>query len=255
MVQDRPLRTCRSDSGLWVKPLKLLIFDCDGTLVDSQHKICAAMQAAYSAQGLPTPARERLVSIVGLSLTEAFTALGEGADGYPVQSLIAQYRAASSSLRASQIAWEPLSPGARETIESLAARPDIVLGIATGKSRRGVDAVLGSHGLRDHFVTIQTADLAPSKPHRAMVLQAMDETGLGAEDTVVIGDSIYDMAMARAAGALALGAGWGYHTPQALLAADAAVVLEGFDALMPVLEATWSDLACVRPGKVKVGHA
>jgi phosphoglycolate phosphatase len=255
MVQDRPLRTCRSDSALWVKPLKLLIFDCDGTLVDSQHKIRAAMQAAYSAQGLPTPAREHLLSIVGLSLTEAFTALGAGADGYPVQSLVAQYRAASSSLRASQTAWEPLFPGARETIESLAARPDILLGIATGKSRRGVDAVLGAHALRDHFFTIQTADLAPSKPHPAMVMQAMAETGLGAQDTVVIGDSIYDMAMAKAAGALALGAGWGYHAPQALLDAGATVVLEGFDALMPVLEATWPDLASVWPGKAQVGHA
>jgi phosphoglycolate phosphatase len=235
--------------------LKLLIFDCDGTLVDSQHKICAAMHEAYSAHGLPAPARARLLSVVGLSLTEAFTALREGAEGYPVQSLVDRYRAASSAMRASQTAWEPLFPGARQAIESLAAHPDVVLGIATGKSRRGVDAVLGAHGLRDHFATIQTADRAPSKPHPGMVLQAMEEIGASAGDTVVIGDSTYDMAMAKAAGAWPLGVTWGYHPPQALLDAGAKIILDDFAALLPALEAAWPELSSSRGREAKADHA
>ena len=145
-------------------PLKLIIFDCDGTLVDSQHMIVAAMHAAYGAQGLPVPARERLLSIVGLSLNEAFRTLGEDDPGYPVAGLVEGYRSAFFDLRQAQTEVEPLFPGAREAVEALALRPDVVLGIATGKSRRGVDLVLGSHGLLQHFLTIQTADTSPSKP-------------------------------------------------------------------------------------------
>jgi phosphoglycolate phosphatase len=226
--------------------LKLLIFDCDGTLVDSQHKICAAMHEAYSAHGLPVPARERLLSIVGLSLTEAFTALGEGAEGFPVQGLVERYKAASSAMRASQSEWEPLFPGARDAIDALAARADLVLGIATGKSRRGVEAVLGAHGLRERFATIQTADRAPSKPHPGMVQQAMAEVGADPEDTALVGDSVYDMAMARAAGATALGVAWGYHRPQALREAGATIVLEQFAALVPTLDGLWADLSSSR---------
>jgi phosphoglycolate phosphatase len=235
--------------------LKLLIFDCDGTLVDSQHKICAAMQVAYTAHGLGVPPRARLLSVVGLSLTEAFTVLGEGQEGYPVHSLVDAYRTASSAMRDSQAAWEPLFPGARETIEVLAARADIVLGIATGKSRRGVDAVLSAHGLRQRFTTIQTADRAPSKPHPAMVLQAMEETGVGAEDTVVIGDSSYDMAMSAAAGALGIGVSWGYHAPQALLEAGARTVLQEFAALIPALGAVWPELRSPPTREAYAGHA
>jgi phosphoglycolate phosphatase len=227
--------------------VKLVIFDCDGTLVDSQHMICAAMQAAFAAQGLPLPARERLLSVVGLSLAEAFTDLGAGADGYPVHSLAEQYKAAFQALRKAEKHLEPLYPGAREAIEELAARPDVVLGLATGKSRRGVDLVLGHHGLLDRFMTIQTADTAPSKPHPAMVEQAMAEIGVGPRDTVVVGDTVFDVAMAHAAGAGAIGVSWGYHDPQALRAAGAHTVIEVFANLLPSLDALWTAAALPAP--------
>jgi phosphoglycolate phosphatase len=115
--------------------------------------------------------------------------------------------------------------------------------------------VLGAHGLRDHFATIQTADRAPSKPHPGMVLQAMEETGASAEDTVVIGDSIYDIAMAKAADAWPFGVTWGYHPPQALLEAGAAVVLDDFAALLPALDAAWPGLSASLGRKAKAGHA
>lgn len=155
-------------------PLKLVIFDCDGTLVDSQHMILAAMQHAYIAHALPVPARETLLSIVGLSLNEAFTTLGKGAERFPVASLAEHYKLAFHAMRETGEHMEPLYPGAMEAIAALARRDDIVLGIATGKSQRGVRVVLGHHGLLDHFITIKTADDAPSKPDPGMVIAAME---------------------------------------------------------------------------------
>ena len=117
-----------------------------------------------------------------------------------------------------------------------------LLGIATGKSRRGVDAVLGHHGLLERFVTIQTADDNPSKPHPAMVTRAMNETGAGAVDTVLIGDTTYDMEMARNAAAAAIGVDWGYHPSNALQDAGASTVLGSFSELVPWLDDHWSSL-------------
>jgi len=230
--------------------LKLIVFDCDGTLVDSQHMICAAMRQAYEANNLSVPAREQLLSIVGLSLPDAFrrlaAAAGDDAD-HPVDSLVTCYKNAFAGLRSSVDHLEPLYPGARETLETLAGRPDTLLGIATGKSQRGVRAVLGRHGLADRFVTIQTSDDAPSKPHPGMVLAAMRETGVAADDTVVVGDTVFDLEMARAAGARAIGVGWGYHPAPALRAAGADAMIAAFADLLPTLDRLWADGAVADP--------
>jgi phosphoglycolate phosphatase len=219
--------------------LKLVIFDCDGTLVDSQHLIVSAMSEAYQANGLPVPDRKTMLSMVGLSLVELFTALGKGKEGYPVASLADGYRDAFHRLREGGAAIEPLYPGAAEAVTALARRDDVVLGIATGKSQRGVHLVLGHHGLIDHFLTVQTADDAPSKPDPGMVNAAMREAGVAPGDTVVVGDTGYDMAMARAAGATAIGVTWGYHTRDALIAGGATAVIEDFSKLIPALDAIW----------------
>jgi len=225
------------------KTLKLVIFDCDGTLVDSQHMIVAAMGEAYRAHDLPMPERARLLSIVGLSLHDAFSVLGDGDPGFPVSSLVESYRTAFFGLREAGRHLEPLFPGAREAVEGLSGRPDVVLGIATGKSQRGVRAVLGHHGLLDRFGTIQTADDAPSKPDPGMVLEAMRATGAAPRDTVVIGDTSYDMAMANAAAVAGIGVAWGYHAPEMLRNAGAATVIEHFAALTPTLDAMWGGSA------------
>jgi len=221
------------------KSLKLVVFDCDGTLVDSQHMICTAMAKAYQAHGLAVPERETMLSIVGLSLVEAFTALGKGAQGFPAASLAEQYRLAFHALREAGEQIEPLYPGAAEAVAALARREDVVLGIATGKSQRGVRLVLGHHGLLDHFITIKTADDAPSKPDPGMVLHAMREAGATPENTVVVGDTVYDIAMARAAGAAPIGVAWGYHTREALERAGAPVI-EAFATLEPTLDRMWT---------------
>ncbi len=222
------------------KSLKLVIFDCDGTLVDGQHMILAAMSEAYRAHGLPVPARETLLSIVGLSLTEAFTVLAEGAQRFPVASLAEHYKLAFHALRESGEHMEALYPGAAQAVAALARRDDVALGIATGKSQRGVRVVLGHHGLLDHFITIKTADDAPSKPDPGMVIAAMQEAGVSPANTVVIGDTVYDIAMARAAGATAIGVTWGYHLRAALEEAGASLVIDDFAALVPALDSIWA---------------
>jgi phosphoglycolate phosphatase len=222
--------------------LKLVIFDCDGTLVDSQHMIVAAMNSAYAAHDLPAPPRERLLSIVGLSLPQAFAALGEGMPDFPVDSFVQAYKDAFFALRQSDRYLEPLFPGALDALAALAARNDVLLGVATGKSRRGVDAVLGRHGLLGHFITIKTADDAPSKPDPGMVEQAMREAGVGPERTLMVGDTVYDIAMAQAAGTAAVGVSWGYHPVEALHGAGAAAVVDTFPELIPALDRLWSDV-------------
>jgi phosphoglycolate phosphatase len=197
------------------------------------------MTSAYRAHAIPMPDRETMLSIVGLSLVEGFTALGKGAADYPAESLAEGYRDAFHKLRDGGAAVEPLYPGAAEVIVSLAARDDVALGIATGKSQRGVRMVLGHHGLIEHFVTIKTADDAPSKPDPGMVLHAMREVGATPEHTVVVGDTVYDIKMAHAAGASAIGVAWGYHSRDALRDAGATVI-DSFDMLVPTLDKLWT---------------
>ncbi len=223
------------------KPLKLVIFDCDGTIVDSQHMIVAAMSEAYRWHGMVVPPRETVLSIVGLSLREAFETLGKDHPGFPVATMVERYKAAFHVMRDGEKHLEPLYPGATDAIMSLARRDDVLLGIATGKSQRGVRAVLGMHGLLDHFITIKTAEDAPSKPNPGMVLDAMRDAGVAPEDTVVVGDTVYDIAMARAAGATALGVTWGYHEASALEQAGAYAVIDRFESLGPTLERIWTN--------------
>ncbi len=201
------------------------------------------MRQAYEANGLSVPARERLLSIVGLSLPDAFRLLAQGektAASHPIDGLVAQYKTAFAALRESPQHLEPLYLGAREALDTLAGRPDVVLGIATGKSQRGVRAVLTRHGLSGRFATIQTADDAPSKPHPGMALAAMRETGALPRDTVVVGDTVFDVEMARAAGVRAIGVAWGYHPAQALRDAGADAMIADFSELTGALDRLWT---------------
>ena len=215
-------------------PIRLVVFDCDGTLVDSQATIVACAQAAFAAEGLRVPTAAAVRRIVGLSLVEAVLELMDEPDPAAAPRLAERYKAAFFAHRARPDFHEPLFPGTRELLDALLAQ-DFVLGVATGKAMRGLRFVLEHHGLQRHFTTLQTADLHPSKPHPAMLEAAMAETGIGPEATMLIGDTTYDVLMARAARALPVGVAWGNHAPDELREAGAVAVLERFEELHPLL--------------------
>ncbi len=215
--------------------MKLVVFDCDGTLVDSQHMIVAAMDMAFKRAGRKTASRNAVLSVVGLSLTTAVSRLLPDVDRSTVEELAESYKVAFGELRADPAHREPLYPGVREAIETLVQRDGVVLGIATGKSRRGVAAVLEREGFSGHFTTIQTADTHPSKPDPAMLLAAILEAGVTPHQTLMIGDTTYDMDMARSAGARAVGVAWGYHPAADLHGAGAQLVIDDSAQLLPVL--------------------
>ena len=131
----------------------------------------------------------------------------------------------------------PLYPGARAVQEPLQAVPDILVGAATGKSRRGLDKLLEGHGLTSMFVTQQVADFHPSKPHPAMLQAALAETGVDLANAVMIGDTSFDMEMAQAAGMASIGVSWGYHDRHLLGAAHQ--VIDDFGDLMGALDQIW----------------
>ena len=186
---------------------RLAIFDCDGTLVDSGGSIHRALRTTFDTHGIDCPPRQVTKKVIGLSLSEAFASLVPDGDH---QALSSTYRDAFIAMRGAGSVEEPLYDGIVEALDSLLA-DGWLLGVATGKSDRGLAHCLRAHGIADRFVTLQTADRHPSKPNPAMVFAAMAEAGSSADDTVFIGDTAWDMGAARAAECGAIGVGWGYH--------------------------------------------
>jgi len=220
--------------------LRLVIFDVDGTLVDSQSDIVAAMAQAFAAVDLALPDRETVLGIVGLSLDVIFPVLAPDQSTAVHAKMIQAYKDAYMDLRAQTGAAQssPLYPGALDTLRALHAVPEVLLGVATGKSKRGLDKLVEGHGLEGLFVTQQVSDFHPSKPHPSMILQAMSDTGVAAADTVMIGDTSFDMEMAAAAGVRGIGVSWGYHGRDRL--GHAHVLIDDYAELGPVLDNIWS---------------
>ena len=204
---------------------RLAVFDCDGTLADGQAAVCAAMAGAFAEVGRAAPPNPAIRRIVGLSLPVAVRHLAPDETPEVHGQLVDAYRAAFFRAREQGLVAEPLFDGIRELLASL-HRKGWLLGVATGKSDRGLKGCLVNHGVFDLFVTLQTADRHPSKPDPAMLIAAMHEAGAAPADTVMIGDTAFDMAMARAAGCRAIGVAWGYHAPEELIEAGAAAVAQ-----------------------------
>lgn len=211
---------------------KLVIFDCDGTLVDSQHMIIEATTMAFAAYGLRPLPRDHVLGGVGLSLVEAMRRLLPEAEDGQVVAMADSYREAFFELRSQANTHEPLYDGAREVIAALTTHDDILLGIATGKARRGINAILEREGFACSFATIQTADNAPSKPHPGMIEQALNEVGAERGAAVMIGDTTYDIEMAHNAGVASIGVVWGYHPFEDLSEACPSAIVDDFDGLL-----------------------
>lgn len=205
--------------------IRLALFDCDGTLVDSGATIAAALAESFHRHGRVEPCPESARRVVGLSLTEAMAALAPEAEPGDHAALADTYREVFVAMRAAGHVDEPLYPGIVPLLDALEAE-GWRLGVATGKSDRGLRHCLTAHGLFERFATLQTADRHPSKPAPNMALAAMMQAGALPADTLVIGDTAFDMGMARAAGAGALGVGWGYHAEAELWAAGAQAVAQ-----------------------------
>lgn len=195
--------------------LKLVLFDMDGTLLDSRWTIVTAMTVAYQALNLPPPEPEAIKHIVGLSLARALEVMSPDLTPEWRCAVGESYRTAYMALGKEAREHEPLFPGVLEAMDALDAA-GVLLGVATGKSRAGLDAVLERHGLAQRFVTLQSGDGVPSKPAPDMVLNALAATGAEAADTVVIGDTAHDILMAKNAKVASVGVTWGFHTRDAL---------------------------------------
>lgn len=214
--------------------MKLVIFDVDGTLVDSQNHIVSAMQVAFGGAGLPVPDRAAVLGIVGLSLPVAMSVLVPGAPVDLNTRLCDAYKLAWTQEAAK--GPPPLYRGAAQALADLAARGDLVLGIATGKSRKGLDVLIKAYGWQGLFATQQVADDHPSKPHPSMVLAALRDTGIAPARAVMVGDTEFDMQMAAAAGVAGLGVDWGYHPPERVAAAHR---ISAFGHLQGALNTIW----------------
>ncbi len=214
----------------------LIVFDCDGTLADSQYVISEAMRFAFKSAGLPAPDRGRILRTVGLSMREVLADLAPDQSLTTRDSIICSYRDRCAALRQDGEAREQMFTGAAPLLSRLAQRDDVLLGLATGKSRRGVMRFIEENALHGVFATIQTADDAPSKPHPGMLFQAMQETGMSPQATVMVGDTSHDMLMARSAKVPGIGVTWGYHTKAELRRAGATMIVSSFSELAHALD-------------------
>ncbi len=212
---------------------KLVLLDVDGTLVDSARIILDSQAEACAEHGVAFPGREIGLSVVGLSLEIALTELTRRADLAP--AITESYKRIFHEKRQDPNYTEPLYPGVKDTVEALLAREDVLLGIATGKSRRGANYILEREGWTRRMAIIRTADDGPSKPHPAMILGACEELGVAPDRTSMVGDSVFDMQMAKAAGARAIAVSYGFQPVAALEAAGADAVIDRFDELTGML--------------------
>lgn len=208
--------------------MKLVMFDMDGTLIDTAALITEHMTTTFTHAGLEPPTPEQSRRVIGLSLPQAMLQLLRNDDVDMADKLAEDYRAHYRASLISSDGREGLFPGCREVLDLLHERPDTLLGIATGKGLNGVHRLTELHGIAGHFSTLQTPDHNPSKPHPGMMLRAMDELSADKSQTVIIGDTTFDIEMGKAAGTKTIGVAWGYHDPRELLSAGADILVENY---------------------------
>ena len=213
----------------------LVVFDLDGTLIDSRAGLVIASRRAYAEADIAYPGEEALLATVGL-LPEAMMArLLPDRSEATRQCLADLFRVHSLTLRQEQPALEQPYPGVDQMLDT-AMEAGYTLAIATGKKRQGTDHAIGSFGWQGCFASIQTAESGPGKPDPTLLYNAMADTGLGRDRAVMIGDSVFDMQMARAAGLTAIAVTWGYNPSDVLRDAGAQHIVGDVSAIAPLLD-------------------
>ncbi|MBE7731875.1 HAD family hydrolase [Devosia faecipullorum] len=216
--------------------MNLVMFDMDGTLIDTGSLIAEHMATTFVGAGLAAPGPEQVRRIIGLSLPQAMLALLGSQDIEFANKLADEYRQHYRASLVSAEGREGLFPGAREALDELHGRTGMLLGIATGKGLNGVHRLTQLHGIAEHFVTLQTPDHNPSKPHPGMMLRAMEETGADKSQTLIVGDTTFDIEMGKAAGTKTIGVSWGYHNPDELLRAGADIIVRDYADLPAAID-------------------
>jgi len=202
----------------------LIVFDWDGTLMDSETKIVRCMQAAAVDVGLPDPGVAAIRDIIGLGLREAIQVVFPDQDNSMKAAIVERYRQHFLELDATDT---PLFPGVEHGLAQLTGQ-DYLLAVATGKARRGLNRVLDDTGLRPLFISSRCADETFSKPHPQMLEEILEETGIDAARALMVGDTIYDMQMARTANVAGLAVSYGVHARERLLVSGALACLDSF---------------------------
>jgi len=216
----------------------LAVFDCDGTLVDSQHSIVSSMQDAFVKSGLQPIDSDAVRHMVGLTLLEGIARLAPAESTERHHEIADHYRSAFHQARSLPAHEEPLYDGVKECLQDI-ENDNIILGIATGKGRRGLESTLSRHNIRDRFTVLKTADDGPGKPHPAILLDAIAETGASPETTVMIGDTVFDMELAKNADVKAIGVSWGYHSPTDLKHYGADAIVHNYSEVHGALKKLW----------------
>jgi len=214
--------------------MKLAVFDCDGTLVDGQADVCWSMRRAFERADLNAPDDNLVRRCVGLSLPVAVRELAHDLSETQVAAVVEFYKSSYRARREEGLLDEPLFDGIAALLQSL-HKGGWSLAVATGKSDRGLTACLAAHGLTDLFVSLQTADRHPSKPHPAMLEAALFDAAVEPDETVMIGDTSFDIDMGRAAGVRTVGVAWGYHPPEELHHCGADMIADDVDELGRIL--------------------
>jgi phosphoglycolate phosphatase len=214
--------------------MRLVIFDLDGTLIDSVALIVETVTKSFAAVNQPVPDEKTIRSISGITLRDAMLILAPGADQARIDVIAAAYRERYHSQAGT--AREPLFAGALEALDRLQADRETILAVATGKGYRGAVTLLERHGIIGRFNSIQTPDHNRGKPDPQMIDTAMQKAGATHPETVMIGDTVHDMRMAKAARVRAIGVAWGYHDSAELKAEGADIVIDRFDQLDGALD-------------------
>jgi len=212
--------------------IKLIVFDWDGTLMDSEAQIVSCIHAAAADLDLAPMSDATVSNIIGLGLREAIDTLVPGRDASFHQAFVEAYRTHWFQSESSQ-----LFEGVRPMLEAV-RQQNFLLGVATGKARRGLDRVLTDTGLGGYFHATRCADEAPSKPHPQMLLDLMTELEVLPEETIMVGDTEYDMEMATNAGVAKVAVRSGVHSAERLKQHAPLVCLENISEIPDWMLAT-----------------